>query len=132
MDKKRRVSLWVFIVGILIIILGSIHVAATFLIFPAIAPQLPKPIQFMFLYLFIATGAAVIFSGALTIYGSRGLKTGQSWAWAITNMNGMFMFLLGVGAILAMPFNPFAYLTLIIAIFELTPIWLYRRELQML
>jgi hypothetical protein len=40
------------------------------------------------------------------------------------------MTLLGIGAILAMSDNPFAYLTLAFAALELIPLWRYRQEFQ--
>jgi hypothetical protein len=43
---------------------------------------------------------------------------------------GGFAAILGIGAVVAMPDSPFAYLMLILAVVELIPMWLYRHEFQ--
>jgi uncharacterized membrane protein HdeD (DUF308 family) len=130
MDRRNRGSQWVLIAGILTVLLGLIHVAATPVIFSTMSDQLSAADKLTFLYMYIATGAAVIFVGWLVMYGSRGLRTSERWAWITTLAAGVFMSLLGIGAILAMSDNPFAYLTLVFAALELVPLWLYRQEFQ--
>ena len=130
MDIKQRGSRWVLIAGILIALLGLIHIAATPYIYPSFAMQLAAGHEFVFLYMFIATGIAVIFIGLLIMYCSRGLKTNEPWARTIALAAGLFMLILGICAVLAMAGNPFAYLTVVFSIVELLPLWLYRRELR--
>lgn len=130
MDRRNRGSQWVLIAGILTVLLGLIHVAATPVIFSTMSDQLSAADKLTFLYMYIATGAAVIFVGWLIMYGSRGLRTSERWAWITTLAAGVFMSLLGIGAILAMSDNPFAYLTLVFAALELVPLWLYRHDFQ--
>lgn len=130
MDKRQRGSQWVFVAGMFIAALGLIHLAATPVIFPSIALQLFQADQFVFLYMYLSTGTAVVFVGLLTIYSARGLRRAEPWAWTLALATGGFMLLLGVGAVLSMANNPFAYLTLVLALVELTPLWLYRHACQ--
>jgi hypothetical protein len=51
MDKRKRGSRWVFISGILIIVLGLIHMAATPLIDQTLFSQLDPPSAQAFLYM---------------------------------------------------------------------------------
>lgn len=74
--------------------------------------------------------AAVIFAGLLIIYGSRGLGIAERWAWTTTFAAGVFVTLLGIGAILTMSDNPFAYLTLILAVVEVVPLVIIRISIR--
>jgi hypothetical protein len=129
-NKLIRSARWVQVAGWLTIILGAIHIAATPLIFPMSASLFADPELLSSLYMFVMTGIAVAFAGWLVIYASRGWRQGQRWAWHVCLGAGIFLLLLGAGAVLTMPDNPFAYLSLVIAIVENLPVWLYRREFK--
>jgi len=122
--KIKRGSRWLFITGILTILIGSIHEAATPFIFKghSVPPDS--------LYMFLSTGAAVFFMGALIIYCSRMLKQSERSAWAPAVAAGVYLLLAGIGAILVMPANPFSYLMFIVAFLELMPLFIYRREFR--
>ncbi|MEW5871191.1 MAG: hypothetical protein AB1894_18110 [Chloroflexota bacterium] len=121
-----RGTCWIQVAGWLTLGLGVIHIAATPLIFPLSASLLADPELLSSLYMFEMTGFAVVFTGWLVMYASQGWRQGQRWAWQVCQGAGLFLLLLGAGAVLAMPDNPFAYLSLVIAIVENLPVWLYR------
>ncbi len=125
-DQTIRGTRWIQVAGWLTLVLGFIHIAATPLIFPLSASLLADPELLSSLYMFEMTGLAVVFTGWLVIYASRGWRLGQRWAWHVCLGAGIFLFLLGAGAVLTMPDNPFAYLSLVIAMVENLPVWLYR------
>jgi hypothetical protein len=116
-----RITRWILITGILTIIIGLIHEAATPILFRG-------PSRAVDIYMFLATGASVVFMGAAIIYGSRRLRVLERSAWTPTFAAGLYLLSLGIGAIAIMPINPFAYLTFIVAIFEIIPLLLLRRE----
>jgi hypothetical protein len=120
--KAIRATRWILITGILTIIIGLIHEAAAPIIFKG---QSNRAID---IYMFLATGASVVFMGALIVHGSRRLKLSEHSAWAPTFAAGVYLLLLGIGAIAIMPLNPFSYLTMIVSLLELIPLWLCRRE----
>jgi small-conductance mechanosensitive channel len=130
MDKRQFGSWWVFIVGVLIALLGVIHVAATPAIFSTMSEQLYAADLLATLYMFIATGAATIFVGLLIMYSSRGLKAAERWAWTISIAAGAFMLVVGAGAVLTMWDNPFAYLAFALAVLELVPLRLYGKDFR--
>lgn len=125
-EQTIRGARWIQVAGWLTLVLGLIHIAATPLIFPLSTSLLADPELLSSLYMFVMTGLAVILTGWLVIYASQGWSQGQRWAWHVCLGAGVFLLLLGAGAILAMPDNPFAYLSLVIAIVENLPVWLYR------
>jgi hypothetical protein len=102
--------------------LGIVHIAGTPLVYPAYAGS-----GFTFLYMFLGTGAAVIFAGLLALFSTGGWERGERWAWAIQLRIGVFLLLLGIGAVIAMTENPFAYLMLIVAAVAALPVWVYRK-----
>lgn len=113
---------WVRIAGWLVVALGVVHIAATPLIYPPYAGDLT------FLYMFLATGIAVIFAGALVLLAAGGWSRGERWAWDVLLRAGIFLSLLGIGAVITMADNPFAYLMLILAVVAALPIWIYRNQ----
>jgi hypothetical protein len=129
-EHTIRGTRWVQVAGWLTLVLGLIHIAATPLIFPLSASLLADPELLSSLYMFEMTGIAVVFTGWLVIYASRGWRQGQRWAWHVCLGAGVFLLLLGAGAVLTMPANPFAYLSLSIAIVENLPVWLYRKSFK--
>ena len=114
---------WVRIAGWLVVALGAIHIAATPLVYPTHAGD-----DLTFLYMFLATGVAVIFAGLVVLFAARGWQRGERWAWAILLRTGVFLLLLGVGAVITMADNPFAYVMLILAVVAALPVWVYRKE----
>ena len=129
MDKRKVGSIWVLIIGILIIILGLIHNAATSIVFHMGSfEKLPKEDGLVFIYMYVATGTAVIAAGLLTIYCSFALKKSERMAWTITIAVCIFMILLGIGAIITMTDNPFAYIMLVLPLLEIIPLLNYKNE----
>ncbi len=129
MEKKKRASQWVFVAGILIIILGLIHIAATPMVFCMDFGKLPTKVGLAFIYVFVATGVAVVFAGLLAVYGSIGIKRSERMARPLAVGVGVFMLFVGVGAVITMSDNPFAYMGLVLALVEIVPLWIYRQDL---
>ncbi|MCP4539666.1 MAG: hypothetical protein GY832_21220 [Chloroflexi bacterium] len=129
MEKKNRASQWVFVAGILIVILGLIHIAATPIVFRMDFGKLPTEAGLAFIYVFVATGVAVVFAGLLAVYGAIGIKRSERMARPLTVGVGIFMSLVGVGAVVTMSDNPFAYMGLALALVEMAPLMIYRQAL---
>jgi hypothetical protein len=121
---------WIRLSGWLTIVLGSIHIAATPFIYALSTSLFADADMLANLYMFEMTGLAVIFTGWLIIYAAKGWQDGQRWAWHLCLGAGVFLLLLGIGAVLAMSVNPFAYLSLVIAIIENLPVWIYRKDFK--
>ena len=130
MEKKKRASQWVFAAGILIAILGLIHIAATPMVLKDL-DELPKNVKDSLVYMYVTTGAAVVFAGLLAVYSSIGIKRSEGMARPLAVGVGVFMFLVGVGAVIVMPDNPFAYIGLVLALVEIAPLLVYRQDIEM-
>lgn len=117
-QKSLKVS------GIIILILGIIHSCATLtVILPFKA--LPKDDMLTAIYMFLCTGLAVLLIGWIQMYIAR-QKLTDVILLKIMKATIIFLFILGAGAVSLMPVNPFAYITLFIAIFE----WICLRMLS--
>lgn len=107
------------ITGSLILLLGIIHEVYFF-----IAPQeltsgvSSADTQTTLIYMFLATGLAVIFAGLLTIHSANKLAQ-QPLALELVTGATTFIFVLGAGAVMLMSDNPFAYLMLVIAVLQM-------------
>jgi hypothetical protein len=103
--------------SILIIITGVIHVCATPVV---IAPLKMLGVQSMLThtYMFVFTGLALIFTGWLQYFVLKRLGNENSFH-TIFKGTVIMISISGVGAVAAMWTNPFAYLILLIALYEI-------------
>jgi hypothetical protein len=105
------------IAGILVLILGIIHICAT----PLVLHQmnlLPLMQKLCFLFMFVCTGLATILIGWLQYFLARQSKIDLKSA-TILKVSIWLMLLIGIGAVATMWNNPFAYISLLIALYEL-------------
>jgi hypothetical protein len=101
--------------GILVILLGSIHLAATPFIFPVF-----RKIQYQdlsSLYMFVMVGISTLLTGWLQIFSLERSGNDKGYQKILT-LSVTFMVILGTGAVAAMWQNPFAYISLLIAIVQ--------------
>ena len=104
------------VMSFLVMLLGIIHTAATFVLFPVFKKD--ALIDYASLYMFIMVGISVVFAGCLQWALSDKFKDSRSLG-RIMNMSILFMMIMGLGAVFALPDNPFAYISLAIAIYEI-------------
>jgi len=130
MEKRKRISRWILIMGIFFTLLGLVHIAATPLVIETELAGLDKGIVRVFVYMFVATGVAVVCAGLLVVYSAIGMKRAENMAWPVAVGGGLFMLLLGIGAVVMMTDNPFAYIMLVSATAEMALLWMYRRDLR--
>jgi hypothetical protein len=108
------------ITGILVMLLGVIHCAATPLILPP-KGTVNNDFLLTFLYMFICTGMATIFIGWIQYFiAKQEVLLKETWTVLITSI--FLVLVLGIIAVIIMHTNPFAYIFLFIALYEL--IWL--------
>lgn len=115
-------SRWIRALGIATVILGLIHCAVTPVIFGAGFNRLSPADGRAFIFVFVTAGVAAIFAGLAIIYAASGLRLKATWAHTIVAGSGLFLALLGGGAVAAMPDNPFAYIALLISVLILGPL----------
>lgn len=111
-----KTSKYLRIAGIAVVILGCIHLAATPVIFSS--ADFHKESVLASLYMFVMVGISTIFVGWLQhfVMSRWDLDTGYRIIFRITVA---FLIIMGIGAVIAMWDNPFAYICLLIGIVEL-------------
>jgi len=121
MDRRKFISRWILVTGIIISLTGILHISFT----PAMYQQMLKDEIVKdkapgFAYFFAFCGFAVLYAGLLTIYSFFGLKKSQKWARVIAISAGLFVALGGISAIAFAKFgNPMIYIMFICALSNL-------------
>jgi len=113
MKAQKRLK----IAGIIVIILGIIHCSATPLVLPSLK-VLSSGDFLACVYMFVCTGVSVIFTGWLQYYISRQTEINPKDL-KILRISVFFMLIIGIGAVATMWNNPFAYIILLVALYEL-------------
>jgi len=131
MLKENLLYRMMVVVGVLIIILGLIHISYTPILYKDIAsiPLDPDNLN-TYLYMFVATGASLLLAGVLVVYSVKGLKRNNHLAWVVSLTVGIYILLLGIGAVVTMHGgNPFAYIMLVLAVLEMFTLLLIKRSI---
>lgn len=116
MVKTLRLYRWIRITGILVIVLGLMHCAATPMVLAEGRAKMPADLLNVYIYMFLATGLATIGTGLIIALSSRGLAQSKLWSLHLNIGAAGFISILGISAPIAMASNPFAYLTLALAL----------------
>jgi hypothetical protein len=131
MASARKIgSTWLLITGILVTLLGVLHVALTPYVYGMGWNELPAAEGRVFVYMYVAAGLALAFAGVLTIRSARALGRGEKWGYGVATLAGWFVILMGVGAVLNMRSDPFAWSALAVAILNYIPLAGYRRAFR--
>ena len=102
--------------GIVIVLIGIIHLCATPLILKGFR-VLNQGNFFTFIYMFLFTGVSVVFIGWLQYFIVNKLVNNVI-AVRMLKVSTFVILATGLGAVAAMPDNPFAWLILVVAIVE--------------
>lgn len=96
--------------------LGTIHCLATPAVLGMGFGALPRPQLAVFLFMFLATGLSLVFAGASLLQAIPHLHEGNPLAIRIHRLCVAYFLPLGIGSVVAMGDNPFAWLTLLNAL----------------
>lgn len=112
-QKQFRVA------AIIIMAIGLIHTTATPLVLTSFK-VLPRADYLTFAYMFVVTGMAVFLNGLIQYFIVKQQYINQL-SFTLLKFNTLFMFCIAVGAVASMydSFNPFAYIMLLTAIWEI-------------
>jgi hypothetical protein len=110
------------IASLLMLVLGVIHLFATPFVFSLFRKNIPQdPTS---IYMFVMVGASVIFISWIQYY----ILTSNNYSiilLRIIESSVLFFLLFGIGAVATMWSNPFAYICLIIAFYEVIQLRYY-------
>jgi hypothetical protein len=125
----KKLTNWIRISGIAMIVLGLIHLIATCKVLPMFG-NLGKEQISIFLFMYLASGLGTILPGLISIQLINGLKNKDKRAWVIVMICSIYSLLLGLGGIMTMKTNPFAYLMLLIGLSLFIPTMLIKKEIK--
>jgi membrane protease YdiL (CAAX protease family) len=128
-EKMKKLTNWISISCIALIVLGIIHLTATIMILPMFQ-NLAKEQLTVFLFMYLAAGMGTILPGLISKLLIKGLKNKDKRAWEIILICSIYSTLIGIGGIITMINNPFAYLGLLIGISLLIPTLLIKKEIK--
>jgi hypothetical protein len=114
--------------SVLIMIIGTIHICATPMV---VAPLklLGKYPMLAFTYMFVFTGIALVFAGWLQHFALKRLELTR-FSLSIVTSTVLFISISAIGAVATMWTNPFAYLILFIALWEIYLVRLLPETIQ--
>jgi len=124
----KRQIIWIRISAIALIFLGIIHLAATIMVLPMFQNLARKQLS-VFLFMYLATGIGTMLPGLISVFTVRRLNEKDRNAWLILLICSIYAVILGIGAIVSMMNNPFAYLGFIIGLSLLIPTSLVKKFL---
>lgn len=124
--KMKKLTIWISISSIAMIVLGLIHLLATIMVIPMFH-NLGKEQLSVFLFMYLATGLGTILPGLISKLSIAGLKNNDERAWKIILICSVYSLLTGIGAMVTMNRNPFAYLSILIGISLFIPTLLIKK-----
>jgi hypothetical protein len=104
------------IASIAVMLLGFIHICATPVIFPFFKANMN--IEPASVYMFVMVGIYTFFIGWLQYFAIRKLNNDAAFG-TILKVTALFLSVLGIAAVATMWNNPFAYISLLLAMYEL-------------
>ena len=119
---------WLWVVGIVIALLGVIHLASTPGVMRGLPEGVPGEYRSAFLFMFVAAGTAVLLAGVLVLWAAYGLARQWRGFWMLALVTAAFTIHLGGWAIASMPRNPFSYGLLAAGLLVLPPLILPLRS----
>lgn len=128
MRKTNFLSRWILISGIIISLIGLIHIAMT----PGMSQHMGNSNELKkyvpgFIYFFVLAGASFFFCGVLTIYSSIGLRKTERWSFVVALTSGIFIVLAQTSAIVFAKFgNPLIYLCGVCSISNIIILLIFR------
>ena len=99
-----------------VILLGIVHLIATPFVLSMFS-NLNKMQLLTFGYMFVSTGVALVFLGWIQYYTLK-LSVLEKFNWVIIKTSVTTFTLFGIGAVASMWDNPFAYISLLLAVME--------------
>ena len=124
----KKLITWINITSIALIILGLIHLIAIIKVAP-MYKNLSEWQFSVFLYMYLATGLGTVLPGLIVKFQITALKDKNKNAWITLFICSIYTMIIGIGAIIQLTKNPFAYIALIISILMLFPTILIKKQL---
>lgn len=116
---------WLFLDGILIVLLGFIHLGFAPNVYSNISSKLELATALAMTYMFVAAGLSLLLAGWIVIINSFKFAGRDRSARTMVIAVGVYILLAGIGAVIAMPANVFSFILLGLAVLEILPIIIF-------
>ncbi|MBN2350699.1 MAG: hypothetical protein JXJ22_17815 [Bacteroidales bacterium] len=116
----KKITTWINFTSITLIILGLIHLAAIIVVAPMYKNLSDKQFS-VFVFMYLATGLGTVLPGIIARLQINALENKSKIAWKTLLICTVYTVIIGIGAVIEMTDNPFAYIILIIGISLLIP-----------
>lgn len=123
----KKLITWINITSIALIVLGLIHLLAIIKVAP-MYDNLSEGQFSVFTFMYLATGLGTVLPGLISKLQINALKDKSKRAWITIFVCSIYTMILGIGAVIQMTKNPFAYLDLVISISLLMPTILIKKH----
>ena len=124
----KKLTNWISISCIALMVLGVIHLIATIMVVPMFQNLADEQFS-VFIFMYLATGIGTILPGLISKLQVKELKEKNKRAWMTILICSIYTVIFGIGAIILMTDNPFAYLGFIIGISLLIPTLLIKKQI---
>ena len=124
----KKLTTWINITSIALIILGLIHLIALIKVAP-MYKNLSEGQFSVFTFMYLATGLGTVLPGLISKLQINALKDKSKRAWKTLFICSIYAMIIGIGAVIQMTRNSFAYLDLVISISLLIPTILIKKQI---
>lgn len=125
----KKLTNLISVSSIALIVLGLIHLIVTTMVL-SMFKNLSNEQLSVFLFMYLSAGLGTILPGLISKLMIKGLKNKDKRAWEILIICSIYSLLMGIGAIITMKTNPFAYLMLLIGLLLFVPTILIKKEIK--
>ena len=116
---------WLFIDGILVAVLGLIHLGFAPTVYSDIASEFELGMSLALIYMFIVAGLSLVLAGWIVLISARKFIKRDRLAGTMIVTVGVYILVGGLGAVMAMPRNVFSYILLGLGVMEILPAIFY-------
>ena len=93
--KIKRLSNVILIKGILLILLGIVHMAFSYFEYQFIKTEMSVEMSIQYILWFFVVGMFILFIGITDIFSYKAIKQGIKWIWKVTLLSAVFSFITG-------------------------------------
>lgn len=124
----KKLIKWINLTSIALVILGLIHLTAIIVVAP-MYKNLANEQFSVFIFMYMATGLGTVLPGIITKIQINTLKDKSKIAWKTILICSIYSMIIGIGAVIKMTDNPFAYLFCVVSISLLIPTIIIKNHL---
>jgi len=128
--KFKTLGTIALIKGILLIILGVVHIAYSFFEYDVIKTGMSKEMSHQYILWFFAVGLFILFIGIIDIFTYQGIKYKIKWIWKTALSSAIFSFITGLAGVITFKWELCPpYVLFILGLLYIIALLLNRKEI---